>query len=325
MRKNLRTVKTGIIFGILLLSMFIAFIPTTSAGLIKVSPLINVNYPAQYENIIPNSGVLDIPLTTSFELTGPFGGIVESKSLLGPTPIQIELKVVSTEEWTTASISNPIVKLTPQQADPDKTARVTVTVTEKAPAFTQGVVKISATSKLQRGILFNIVEETVEFDVSFIVGYWSVVSYGLPKGNLVEIGPLDTADFPIDIENIGNGLTYVGIELVEIPEGDWSVAIASSVQLASPIYPGEETSKTVHLRIKPPIGFGFHNERKSFSVKFTPYYLGRIDLVGQPEVITFNVQNIGLSPGAGYEIPMIVTVVVIIFLIYYFFYKQRKR
>lgn len=325
MRKNLRTVKMGIIFGILLLSILIAFIPTTSAGLIKVSPLVTVEYPAQDENIIPNSGVLDIPLKTSFELTGPFGGIVKSRSLLADTAIQIELKVVSTEDWTTASISNPIIKLTPQQVEPDQTARVTITVTEKAPAFTQGVVKISATSKLQRGILFNIVEETVEFDISFIIGYWAVVSYGLPEGNLVEIGPLDTADFPIDIENIGNGPTYVGIEVVDIPEGEWTIAIASSVQLASAIYPGEETSKTVHLRIKPPFGFGFHNDRKTFSVKFSPYYLGRPDLVGQSEVITFNVQNIGISPGAGYEIPMIVIVVVIICLIYYFFFKQRKR
>ena len=159
MRKNLRTVKTGIIFGILLLSIFIAFIPTASAGFIKVSPLVTVEYPPQYENIIPNSGVLEIPLETTFELTGPFGGIVKSRSLLADTAIQIELKVISTEDWTTASISNPLVQLTPQSTEPYKASRLTVTVTEKAPAFTQGVVKISATSKLQRGILFNIVEK----------------------------------------------------------------------------------------------------------------------------------------------------------------------
>ena len=101
-------------------------------------------------------------------------------------------------------------------------------------------------------------------------------------------------------------------------------SIASSVQLSSTVYGGEGTKETVHLKIKPPFGFGFHNEIQTFKVKFTPYYLGRPDLVGQPEVITFNVQNIGMSPGAGYEIPSIVIVVVIILLIFYFF-KQRKK
>ncbi len=323
MRKNFRTVKTGIIFGILLLSLFIAFIPSASAGFVPVDPLINVTYPIQERNIIPNSGVLDIPLKTTFKLTGPWAGIVEGRSLLSNTDVQIELKVVRTPEWCTASISNPLAQMVINQQEPYQST-LTVTVTENAPAFTQGIVRISATSKIQRGIFFNIGEVTVEFDVSFIIGYWSVVSYGLPDGNLIEVGPLDIADFQIDIENIGNGPTYVGIEIVDIPEDEWSVSIASSVQLSSTVYGGEGTKETVHLKIKPPFGFGFHNEIKTFRVRFTPYYLGLPGLVGQTETITFNVQNIGMSPGAGFEIPLIVIVVVIILLIYYFF-RQRKK
>ncbi len=324
MRKNSRTIKTGIIFGILLLSLFVAFIPSASAGVVNVDPLILVTYPVQEENIVPNSGVLNIPLFTTFTLTGPFASVIKGKaSLLSDTPIQIELKVVKTEDWCDASISNPLAQMTPQQTEPYQST-LTVTVTENAPAFQQGIVKISATSKVQRGIFFNIAEQSVEFDVSFIIGYWSVVSYGLPDGNLIEVGPLDIADFQIDIENIGNGPTYVGIELVDVPEDDWSISIASSVQLGSAVYGGESTSATVHLRIKPPYGFGFHNEIKTFAVRFTPSYLGNPDFVGQPETITFNVQNIGMSPGAGFEIPLIVAVVIIISLMFYF-YRQRKK
>jgi hypothetical protein len=323
MRKNLRTVKSGIIFGVLLLSLFVAFNPTASAGLINVDPLINVVYPVQDENIVPNSGVLDIPLLTTFTLTGAVASFVEGRSLLSDTPIQIELKVVNKPEWCDASISNPLVQLTPKSPDPYRST-LTVTVTENAPAFTQGVVKISATSKLQRGLLFNIAQTTVEFDVSFIIGYWAVVSYALPKGNLLEIGPLDTADFEIEVQNLGNGQTKVLMEVLEIPEGDWSVNIISSVTLSSAVYGGAATSDTVHLRIKPPYGFGFHNERRSFKVKFKPHFLGRPDLVGSEETLTFTIQNVGLSPGAGFEIPMIVSVAVIIFLIYYFYWIKRK-
>jgi len=324
MRKNFRTVKTGIIFGILLLSLFITFIPSASAGILTVYPLINVTYPRPEENLVPNSAVLDIPLQTTFKLTGPFASFVEGPSLLSNSEVQIELKVVKTEDWCEASITNPLVQLVINQPEPF-TSRLTVTVTENAPAFTQGVVRISATSKVQRGLFFNIGEVTVEFDVSFIIGYWSVVSYVLPDGNLLEIGPLDTADFQIDIENIGNGPTYVGIEVVDIPEDEWSVSIASSVQLSSAVYGGEGTSKTVHLKIKPPYGFGFHNEIKTFAVRFTPVYLGKPGLIGQPETIYFNVQSIGMSPGAGFEIPLIVTVVVIVVLLYYFFISKRKK
>ena len=312
-----------LVFLILLLSLFVAFIPTTSAGFVNVDPLILVTYPIQEENIVPNSAVLNIPLFTTFTLTGPFASLIKGRSLLKDTAIQIELKVVKTEEWCDASISNPLAQMTPQQTEPYQST-LTVTVTENAPAFTQGIVKISATSKIQRGIFFNIAEQSIEFDVSFIIGYWAVVSYEMPKGTLVEVGPLDTADFQIDIENIGNGPTYVGIEIIDIPEEEWSINIASSVQLASAVYGGESISKTVHLKIKPPYGFGFHNDRKTFGVKFTPSYLGKPGLIGQEEIIYFNVQNIGMSPGAGFEIPLIVAVVVIISLMFYF-YRQRKK
>jgi hypothetical protein len=322
MRKNLRTVKTGIIFGILLMSLFIAFVPTTSAGIVSVPPLINVTYPAQEENIVPNGGVLEIPLSTTFTLTGFWASFAEN-GILKSSVVQIELKVIEKPDWCEASISNPLAQLKIGQVDPYQ-SRLTLTVNENAPAFQQGTVRISATSKITKGLFFNIGSETVEFDISFIIGYWCVVTYELPQGTLVEVGPLDTADFQIDIQNIGNGPTYVGIEILDIPKDDWSVSVASSVQLASPVYEAGGTEKTVHLKIKPPYGFGFHNERRSFRVRFTPYYLGLTGLVGQPETITFNVQNIGMSPGAGYEIPLIVSVVVIIVLFFYFF-KQRKK
>ena len=51
--------------------------------------------------------------------------------------------------------------------------------------------------------------------------------------------------------------------------------------------------------------------------------VGQADLVGQSETITFNVQSVGMSPGAGFEIPLIVATLIIIGLILYLF-KKRK-
>ncbi len=324
-RKNFRTVKTGIIFGILLLSLFVAFIPSTSAGLIIVDPLIYVTYPEQEEEIIPNSGVLDIPLSTTVRLSGPFAKFVKRCSLLGNAVLQIELKIVEIPDWCEASFSDPLVQLSLDPSEPFETT-LTVTVNENAPAYTQGVVRISATSKLIRGLLFNIGEVAVEFDVSFIIGYWSVVSYELPYGNLIEIGPLDTADFEIDIQNIGNGPTLVSIGLLDYPEDEWDVNIASSVQLDSAADGGGRTSESVHLIITPSVDSDRNKVRQTFRVKFTPSYLGKPDLIGQEEIITFNVQKIGSlkeEEESDYNLLILLIVAVVLIILISIFLKRR--
>ena len=175
-----------------------------------------------------------------------------------------------------------------------------LTVTEKAPAFTLGKVTIIATSTSLKGLLFNLQETTEVFEVPFEIGYWSVVNYELKEGNFKEVGPLDTAVFPIELKNLGNGVTYVSIEPIDSLEEGWTVSVPSSVTLKSDDIAGQEgTSTTVRLTIKPPYDFGFHNDRKTFKVRFTPSYLGNPNLAGQSEVITFNIQSIGVSPGAG--------------------------
>jgi len=291
-RKNLRTVKAGIIFGAVILSLFIAFLPTTSAGIINVPPIINITYPEQEEELIPNTGVLDIPISTTVRITGPWAKFVERFSLLKNAVLQIELKIVDIPNWCEANFSNPLAQIKIGESGP-YLSTLTVAVNENAPAFEQGVIRISATSKIQRGLIFNIAEQTAEFDITFIIGYWCAVAYELPMGNIAEIEPFDTAHFQIDIKNLGNGDTLVNIELIDLPEKGWSANIASSVHLDSAVNDGEGASKSVNLMIKPKTNSDWKKEIKTFKVKFTPSYLGRPDLVGQPEVITFNVQKIG--------------------------------
>ena len=133
----------------------------------------------------------------------------------------------------------------------------------------------------------------------------------------MEIGPMDTADFEIGIENIGNGPTYVSVELVDVPEKDWSVNVASSVTLSSAVSGIEGTKKTVVLKVKPPVGFGFREDRRTFRVKLIPSYLGRPDLTGQEETINFTVQSRGFSPGIGFELPIIIIILIIIISVSY--------
>ena len=323
-RKIFRSNKTGKILGAFLLSLIIAFVPTTSAGFINIPPLINVTYPAQEENVIPNSGVVQIPLDTTFTLTGPFAGFAE-KGRLGKSAVQIELKIVEKPNYCTASISNPLVNIPVGGEEPFRSI-LTATVTENAPAFQQAVVRISATSKIQRGILFNIAEETTEFDISFDIGYWSVVAYEMPNGTLAEIGPSDIVDFPIYIENLGNGPTNVDIELLDYSEKEWDVNITSSVQLGSGVNDYENNREQVHLKIKPKNSKNWNNKIETFGVRFSPSYQGKPEFQGQQEIINFNVKKIGREDEEGnlenyYLIILIVVIIVIILIL--IFLKRR--
>jgi len=323
MKKNFRPVKTGIIFGILLLSLFTVFATSASAGLFNATPLITVTYPEQNENVVPNTKALRIKLQTTFELVGPLASFVKNSPLLQDTTVPITLNIMNTELGVDAALENALFDIKLGVNTPFEST-LTVTVNQDIQANTVGTVKIRAKSDPITGFLLGVKGGAREFDVGFIIGYWPVISPTTPKGTFQEIGPLDTADFTIDIENLGNAQTYVAIELLDVPEDDWSISMPSSVQLASAVgTSGSGTSKTVHITVKPPYGFGLHNELKPFRVKLTPSLLGDSSQVGQYEIITFNVQSVGMSPGIGYEIPLIVSVLVIIGFIYYFF-RRRK-
>jgi len=327
MTKNFKSLKICMVLGILLISTLLVFTTASSARLLSVEPIIKVSPKRPDDNIVPKSGVLYINLTTTFELTGIASTWVKSASLLRDSIVTINLQVQEDYDWIDASISNQLVKI--KLSDPQPyVSELSLTVTEKAPAFTQGKVTIVATSSMLSGLLVTINEKTETFDVPFEVGYWPVVNIAPVKGTLKQVGPTDTAEFPVDLTNFGNGMTKVLIEVTDMPEGDWSVSVPSSVTLQSSDVSDEGIKDTVNIKVKPPYGFGFHNTRKSFKVTFTPIYIGQTvaspELMGQPETVTFTVQSVGFSTGTGFELPTIIIVLAILFVGLYL-YKTRKR
>jgi hypothetical protein len=321
LRKIFSTVKNGILLGTFTFSLIIAFVPITSAGIIDVPTMINVSYPTLEENVIPNGEALTIPLETTFTLTGRWASYAEN-SRIGKSVVQIELKVVEKPDWCTASISNPLANIAYGEEEPYKSF-LTVTVNENAPAFQQGVVKISATSVSKRGLLFNIIGNTTEFHISFIIGYLSDVVYELPKGTFAEIKTSEKIDFPIEIKNFGNGPTFVDIEIMDYPEKIWDVDITSSVQLSSGNYESEDSTKTVFLKIKPKKSSDWKNDRETFRLKFTPSYLGRPGLQGQQEIINFNVQKNDSEEGSVNKFLIILILGIILIILISIILKRR--
>lgn len=279
------------------------------------TPIIDLQYAPPKENVIPNAGVLDISLEVTLGLAGSFRKVQEKLLIM---PVQIKLSIENSPEWCDASIANPTVSLLVGQTEPF-ISRLTLAVTEQAPAFHQGTVKVKATSEKITGLYFTRLKGgEFTFDISFEVGYWPKISYSPDKGTIMKIKSSETADFPITVENIGNGPSIVQIETIELPEDDWNVNIASSVNLGSPV--GDEAGdfeKTVHLFIKPPSPIKNEDRRMDFKIKFTPHYLGNPSLTGKPETITFFLQvesDESLDSENGYGL-LIGSIVVIIILI----------
>lgn len=287
-------------------------------------PVINLDYEEIKELAIPNGDKIEIPFNITFELTGRYADF-QSKRLKNDL-INIALSIEEKPLFCKASIKDSHVKLPFDSTLPYQSS-LKVEVNENAEAYTQYLVKVKATSPEISGLFFTRVKSVdVSFEIPFVVGYLCVLAYETPKGTLAEVEPHETADFQIDIENLGNGPTLVNIDLVDEPKKGWSVNIASSVQLGSGIHDNSAKKKSVHLKVKPPYEFGYHNERKTFGVRFTPNYLGRPENVGQQVTYYFSVQNIGMSPGAGYEIPLtIIVIVLFIITCISIFLKRRKR
>jgi hypothetical protein len=259
---------------------------------------------------------------------------VQEKLLI--MPIQIRLSIEDSPLWCEASIANPTVSLLVGETEPF-ISRLVLTVTEEAPAFNQGTVKVKATSEKITGLYFTRLKEgEFSFDIYFEVGYWPKISYSPDKGTLMNINSTDTADFPITLENLGNGPTIVQIEPIDLPEDDWTVNIASSVFLGSPV--GDnigDYEKTVHLFIKPPSPSENEDRRMDFKIKFTPHYVGNPSLTGKPETITFTLQVEGdesLDSENEYgiligSIVMIIILIIaaIIFLVLYYNRNSKHR
>ena len=112
MKKNFRRIKSGIILGVLLISLFAVFSSSASARIFKVDPLIKIIRDRPEENVIPNAGLLDIDLTVTFALSGPFATTVEQSSLLKGTAIGIHLEVLedSTSNWIDATLTDDLLK-----------------------------------------------------------------------------------------------------------------------------------------------------------------------------------------------------------------------
>ncbi|RLF26441.1 MAG: hypothetical protein DRN01_04715 [Thermoplasmata archaeon] len=309
MKKNSRTLKASIVMGILIASLFTAFLPTASAAAIlhaQGNLKMEFDANAAKQTVTPLGAPIYIPINVSYLVSGIFAPAVVG-IIGGRMPAMIELSVDQAPEWCTALVSPGIVSTEVSTSYKSAQAIVTLSVDENAPAFTQSKVRIKMHARTLRGLGCEISEVTFYDEIPFTPGYSPVISFTTPNGNFKEIGPGNTANFDIHVENLGNAPTEVTFKILNQPKG-WSPNIISMTTLGAKVL-GEETTKEIPFVVQPPYNFGYHNERQSFQVSLTPAYYRDPTLTGKEYVITFVVQSRGFST-PGFEMVFALTALV---------------
>jgi len=291
MTKRFKTVKASIVIGILLVSMIVAVLPTTSAGpLFNLQSVVNVSWGNETNQpVVPRGELRQLDLTVTHSVTrGALGKFL--LQLYENTQITIDLVITDTPSWCTATLSQGTISTT-VVADTvtTRTTQLSLQVADNAPAYGLGYVKIKATARK----IAVIQGYEQEFTLSFIPDYKPLIKPSLPETNSKEIGPMDTAVFPITIENLGNARTVVLLNVVSVPK-DWNAVITSQLTLEE----GSGSTGTAYLVVKPPKGFGYHYDEQTIRISMQPVKADQPSKKGEIYYESFLVQSRGFStPG----------------------------
>ena len=189
----------------------------------------------------------------------------------------MDLAIIDKPEWCAATLSQGTFYCTippPKESNHQIVqTRISVQVADAAPAFELFAVTIQAIIEPLHGPFgfLTMMQGTTQIvDISFSVAYHPCVEFSFPDTNIIETPPLVQVDFPIRMENLGNGKTIVENEVVHYPDG-WDVYLPSQVVLD--VYESKEINATI---LAP---YNFSGE-EIITFMFTPHSYDNYSLVG---------------------------------------------
>lgn len=321
MKKNFKRVKASIVMIILLGSIFASLIPVTSAGLLfNLQSVIGVSWSGNEtaEPVVPRGAIRPVDIDVSFVVTrGAFGRL----ALLAYTNKNafIKLEIVDHSSWVTATLQTDTIPLPISEEIHYGKTIVSFQVAEDAPAYGLGFIKIQASvGKLG---LIDGYDQT--FNLNFVPSYKPLINPDLPSGKSIKIGPMDTAEFPIEIENMGNARTIVYLDVIEetVPEG-WNAIVTSQVTLDEKV----GSKSTAYLVVKPPKGFGYHQDEVTIKVSMTPVRADDTSQQGTTIYESFLVESQGVSTyGMEILLPIVLIIIVVLIVVAYILMKRSGR
>jgi hypothetical protein len=329
MKKNLKSVKASMTIGILIVSMFMMIWPAVSAdesaadaeqgGLIAFNHIVNIQWLDSENDTLPIEPFAD---TRNYQIQinhrlsrGPLGAGVYQWFYAGR---KLDMKIVIKDypsEWSEVTAFQDTVQISlPEDLDKDEdyTYSLSISIDDAAPAFQRGKITLGITIE-EFGII-----DAYNNDLNLEIN----PDYA-PKLNVIAesqsnlIGPMDTVSVPIKVTNLGNGESKIFFDVENIPTG-WTVLVTDQITLAP------DQTGTTYLTVKPPRGFGYHDDVHTFKVVYYPAFSSDISKRGPEEQVTISVESRGISLIGGEIIfPIIILIIVAIYLIYYFIRKIK--
>jgi hypothetical protein len=316
MTKKFKSIKASILTGIVLVSLLVAVAPTISAGAIfSLQSVLNVTWGNETQQpVVPRGELRELELVITHTVTrGAFGrGLL---AFYSGRNIVINVEIVETPSWCTANIAQGTLSVTivPDQITTVET-KLSLQVQDNAPAYGLGYIKVKATAR-PAGLIAGYEQD---FTLSFIPDYKPLIKPSLPETNSKEIGPMDTATFPIAVENLGNARTVVLLNVVSVPK-DWNAVITSQLTLEE----GAGSTATAYLVIKPPKGFGYHYDEQTIKISMQPVKADDFSKKGETTYESFLVQSRGFST-PGFETIAFIGALAAVFIIITCIRKRKK-
>jgi hypothetical protein len=315
MTKRFKTIKTSILTGIILISVIIAVSPTISAGpLFNLQSMLNVSWGNETNQpVVPRGELRQLELTITHTVTrGALGQFL--LTLYTNAQITIDLQITETPSWCTATLSQGTVSVmvVPNEIT-SRTTQLSLQVEDNAPAYGLGYVKIKATAR-QVGFIKGFEQE---FTLNFLPDYKPLIQTTLPNTNTKQIGPLDTATFKIDIQNLGNARTKVKLRVLDVPVG-WTAIVTDEIILEE----GSGSMASAYLTVKPPKGFGYHYDQQTITVSMQPVKADEETKVGAISYASFLVESRGFST-PGFEMVIFIAAFAIV-MVTLFMIRKRK-
>lgn len=328
MKNNFKALKASLIIGIFIVSMFAVLVPANPVKgglLVNFSSIVNLNWEdsdseSLSQPIQPKQDLRPYNLMITYKVNagGFLSGETRLKWFLAGRTVPIKLELVDYPEWAIVQLAtDTVIATVPDTIGIDVPFKVQIVLSldETAPAFESGVIYIKATVPK----VGPIEGMSKTFSLSFMPAYLPLVKID-PIKNYDTIGPMDTAEFPIDVTNLGNARTKVFFEIDydSLPSG-WTAIINDNIILET----GANPTGKVYLNVKPPKSFGYHDDRANIRIKVIPAYADIPTNRGEPEYITVAVESRGVSLiGIEVILPIIILIILVIVGIY-MLYKKR--
>ena len=313
--KKFRAAKASIIMGIILVGLFAAFLPTSTAA----SGLFQGNIELTYDvddvpsTIRPESDIARIDLYVNHFASGLGSRYVIP--FFSANTVPIELLIEDTPDWITVSVAPGVVypKLGMEKAETPERAIVSISLTPNAPAFqTQSIVVVA-----KHNAIPPIQSALNKIPIEIKSGYYSNYQYEYPT--FKEIGAGETVTFPKDNKGYSNARSRIIFEVVDPPEG-WSTSINTEFFLGTTAL-GEDATGTVNFMVQSPLDFGYHNEVKQFNVRVKTMAAGHPEAgIDNTTTLQFTIRSRGFST-PGFEVTFTVIALMAVIVIYR---KKRK-